>query len=163
MKKDKKLVALELAVIAHGDQKDLAGRPYIHHVIRVAERMETDEEIITAYLHDVVEDTPVPLVTIGVVFGPDIALAVDALTRKSPFDYQEHIETVQKNPLARKVKIADILDHLAPERVAAIGKNKQDRYFQALLYLLSNGGHNVAGNQGEVDSTRDAAHVDGKD
>ena len=36
---------------------DKSGVPYVFHPIHLAEQMETEEEICTALLHDVVEDT----------------------------------------------------------------------------------------------------------
>ncbi len=53
--------ALKIAYDAHHGQTDKIGVPYIYHPIAVAEQMDTEDEIITALLHDVIEDTKVTL------------------------------------------------------------------------------------------------------
>ena len=49
--------AIHLAEKAHAGQVDKGGQPYILHPKRVADRCETEDEKITAMLHDVMEDT----------------------------------------------------------------------------------------------------------
>jgi len=49
--------AIEIAVTAHKDQVDKAGKPYILHPLRLMFKMQTENEMIAAALHDVVEDT----------------------------------------------------------------------------------------------------------
>jgi (p)ppGpp synthase/HD superfamily hydrolase len=49
--------ALRIAFDAHKEQTDKDGLPYIHHPLHLAEQMDTENEIIVALLHDVVEDT----------------------------------------------------------------------------------------------------------
>ena len=53
--------AKALAEKQHLGQTDKAGSPYITHPARVAERLETDEEKVVAWLHDTVEDTGLSL------------------------------------------------------------------------------------------------------
>jgi guanosine-3',5'-bis(diphosphate) 3'-pyrophosphohydrolase len=82
----------------HGTQKRASGDPYFSHPIEVAGLMtelKLDQEtIVTALLHDTVEDT---LATIGEVeqyFGPDVARLVDGVTKLSK------IETLTENERA---------------------------------------------------------------
>ena len=49
--------AIEIAVTAHKEQVDKAGKPYILHPLRLMFKMQTENEMIAAVLHDVVEDT----------------------------------------------------------------------------------------------------------
>ena len=49
--------ALQLCFEAHKDQTDKSGVPYVFHPFHLAEQMETEETIIVALLHDVMEDT----------------------------------------------------------------------------------------------------------
>ena len=49
--------ALHIAKKAHVGQIDKAGCEYINHPIHVADSLNTEEEKIVAYLHDVLEDT----------------------------------------------------------------------------------------------------------
>ncbi len=82
----------------HGSQKRASGDPYFSHPIEVAGLMtelKLDQEtIVTALLHDTVEDT---LATIGEVeeyFGPEVARLVDGVTKLSK------IETLTENERA---------------------------------------------------------------
>ncbi len=49
--------AIAVAAQAHVDQRDKSGAPYILHSLRIMLRMGTEEEMMVAVLHDVVEDT----------------------------------------------------------------------------------------------------------
>ncbi len=70
---------------AHGSQKRHSGDPYFSHPVAVAEilaDLKLDQEsIITALLHDVVEDTDVTLDEIEKEFGEGIAKLVDGVTK----------------------------------------------------------------------------------
>lgn len=78
--------AFDLALNAHKYQRRKSGEPYIYHPIEVA-RICTNEiglgptAVICALLHDVVEDTDVPLVQITETFGPKVGRIVDGLTK----------------------------------------------------------------------------------
>ena len=77
--------AYHIAEKAHGDQRRLSGELYISHPLAVAclvadLGLDTDS-IIAALLHDVVEDTTVPLDTLKSEFGGDVALLVDGVTK----------------------------------------------------------------------------------
>src|SRR5476651_740063 len=77
--------ALEFAIAAHGDQKRVAGDPYMTHPIAVAETVADwglqSEVVVTALLHDVVEDTDVTLKQIEEEFGSKVAELVDGVTK----------------------------------------------------------------------------------
>jgi len=77
--------ALELARSAHADQRRKSGEPYFFHPLRVAHSAARHwmdfSSIMAALLHDVVEDTEVPLKDIRVHFGDDVALLVNGLTK----------------------------------------------------------------------------------
>lgn len=100
--------AIDLAYSAHYGQKDKAGRPYFTHPFTVAMKMETEAEICTALLHDVVEDTGITPEYLRENFTPEIAEAVDVLTHRDGESYDEYILKIKANPLARKVKLSDI-------------------------------------------------------
>jgi (p)ppGpp synthase/HD superfamily hydrolase len=73
--------ARTFALLAHADQKRrYTGEPYIMHPEAVAQTVRTvactPEMIAAAYLHDVVEDTPVKLEAIEEFFGPGVASLV---------------------------------------------------------------------------------------
>ena len=51
--------AAVLAAKYHAKQTDLDGRPYVNHLRRVSRQTATAEESTVAWLHDIIEDTPV--------------------------------------------------------------------------------------------------------
>ena len=50
--------ALKLCFDAHRDQLDKSGLPYVFHPFHLAEQMDSENAVILALLHDVVEDSP---------------------------------------------------------------------------------------------------------
>lgn len=103
-------IAFQLAKQAHKGQKDKAGTDYIYHPIHIAAQMETDIEKAVAYLHDVVEDTDITLCDLSNMGFPEqIVEAVDAITKRSGEPYDHYIKRVTENPVAKKVKIADMM------------------------------------------------------
>jgi guanosine-3',5'-bis(diphosphate) 3'-pyrophosphohydrolase len=110
--------AEELAYIWHANQYRRDGTtPYIEHiktvVANVKKRGGTDDEIATAFAHDLIEDTEVTLAYLEAKLGPDIASAVDALTKREGETYMEAVARAKANPIARNVKIADNLANLS--------------------------------------------------
>ena len=89
--------AFEMATKAHCEQRRKSGEPYIFHPIEVA-RITAAEmglgatAVVSALLHDVVEDTPITLEEIRTEFGDKIAMIVDALTK---FDGMYDVESPQ--------------------------------------------------------------------
>ena len=77
--------AYEIADNAHKEQKRKSGEPYIIHPLCVAiilADLEMDKETITAgILHDVVEDTVMTDEQIAEIFGKEVALLVDGVTK----------------------------------------------------------------------------------
>ena len=104
--------ARALATKAHEGQTDKAGLPYITHPERVALRMEGPELQVIGWLHDTVEDTPIALQDIEGAFGPETAAAVDAISRRDGEKWSGYLERVAANPMARQVKISDLMRYL---------------------------------------------------
>ncbi len=86
------------SVQKHGSQKRASGDPYFSHPIEVAGLMtdlKLDQEtIVTALLHDTVEDTLATIEEVEKLFGPEIARLVDGVTKLSK------IETLTENERA---------------------------------------------------------------
>jgi guanosine-3',5'-bis(diphosphate) 3'-pyrophosphohydrolase len=73
--------ARAFAIHAHGDQ-EYGGRPYVSHLDAVAKLLEPygEQARVIGYLHDVVEDTPVPLERVRDDFGDAVAQCVALVT-----------------------------------------------------------------------------------
>ena len=73
------------AMRAHGEQKRASGDPYISHPLEVAAILINlkldDATIAAALLHDTIEDTDATRVEIDRLFGPEIGLLVEGLTK----------------------------------------------------------------------------------
>ncbi|MBZ9999870.1 MULTISPECIES: HD domain-containing protein [unclassified Mesorhizobium] len=114
--------AAKIAEDAHRSQTDKTGQPYIEHCRRVVDTVETLDQKIVAYLHDVLEKgegwTRTRLKSAG--FGPSIVAAVDALTKRPGENEIAFVRRAASNPLARAVKRADLADNLWQARRAGI-------------------------------------------
>ncbi len=113
--------ALRLAYRAHAGQLDPCGVPYIFHPYHLAEQMDDERSICVALLHDVVEDTPVTLEEIQREFPSEIVEAVALLTHDPSTDYFAYVRRLKANPLARKVKLADLMHNADQTRCAGAG------------------------------------------
>lgn len=131
--------AKALAARMHAGQTDKAGLPYITHPMRVAERLESPEEKVVAWLHDTVEDTGLTVDDISARFGPETAEAVDAVSRRDAEAWEDYIDRVAANPVARAVKISDLIDNSNLSRIPRVTTRdvkRQARYNRALMKLL---------------------------
>jgi len=121
--------ALAIALEAHRDQRDRNGAPYILHPLRVMGYVEGEADQVTAILHDVVEDSDIGLDDLRRAgFGEEIVHAVDCLTRRDTESYEESIERAAADPLARRVKLADLRDHLDLQRSHQVRAEDIDRF-----------------------------------
>jgi len=101
--------AIRIAFDAHKEHTDKTGLPYIFHPFHLAEQMETEDEVIVALLHDVVEDSNITLEDLRARgFSENVMEAVSLLTHDNGVEYMDYIEKIKSNPLAVKVKLADL-------------------------------------------------------
>lgn len=100
--------AYTLAESAHGGQFRRSGEPYICHPISVAQILVQlgmdSESLAAALMHDVVEDTRIPLAEIRSKFGADVALLVDGVTKLTKIKFS-NVEDRQAENL-RKMLLA---------------------------------------------------------
>ena len=121
--------AILLAVQAHRGQADKTGAPYILHPLRLMLRLRSPAEMMAAVLHDVVEDTPWTLAALQEAgYPPEVVEAVDRLTRREEESYEAFIARVKQNPLAARVKLADLEDNMDIRRLQEL----QDRDVERL-------------------------------
>lgn len=140
--------AIAIASAAHREQRDKAGTPYILHPLRVMLALEGAEERIVGVLHDVVEDggpdwTFERLASEG--FAAEVINALRLVTKR-PEDQGDDLETYLRfvrrtlaNPIARRVKIADIRDNLDVTRMETVTERdaaRLNKYLVALRLLM---------------------------
>ena len=111
--------AMNIAYCAHEGQMDQNGVPYIFHPIHLAEQMEDEITCTVALLHDVVEDTDVSLDDLMAEFPAEVTDAVACLTHASGVNYFDYVRKIKENPIAKKVKLADLAHNSDPDRASA--------------------------------------------
>lgn len=120
--------SLEIALKAYSGQTDKAGKTYILHPLRLMAKMETEEEMSVALLHDVIEDSDITaddLLNNGI---PGIVVtAVQSLTKINGESYEDFIERVLENKLATKIKKADIEDNINVLRLKSVSEKDLER------------------------------------
>jgi GTP pyrophosphokinase len=144
--------AYDFAAKAHGSQLRLTGEPYVTHCVAVAHILadllgpRADETIlISALLHDVVEDTDADLAHVQAAFGPEVALLVDGVTKIGGLHFDrpewEQAENFRKMLLSMAkdlrvilIKLADRLHNmrtlhsLDPIRATRIARETREIY-----------------------------------
>ena len=136
---DSPLVRLAAAVAAraHARQHRRDGvTPYITHPEAVALRVrrEPAEVIAAAWLHDVLADTQETPASLRAAGLPEIVVEAVIVLTKEGGSYEEYLARVRANPIARKVKVADMLHNLSDEPT----QRQILKYAQGLLALLDN-------------------------
>ena len=141
--------AFSFAARAHKGQRRDSGENYIQHPLGVAEilldiGMDTTS-VVSALLHDVVEDTEVKIEEIETEFGPEVALLVDGVTKLSRLAFhsseEQQVENLRKMFLSMArdirvivIKLADrlhnmrTLRHLPPDRQQKVAQETLEIY-----------------------------------
>jgi (p)ppGpp synthase/HD superfamily hydrolase len=121
--------AAAVAAAAHAGQLDRAGEPYLDHPRRVAASLSGDPLAQAAgWLHDVVEDsdiTTADLVAMG--FPEPVVHAVDLLTHRPDSPLEDYLAGIAADPLATRVKLADLADNSDPRRLAKLDPSTRAR------------------------------------
>lgn len=142
--------AFEFANEAHKGVRRRSGEPYIMHPLAVA-KIATKEiglgttSVISALLHDVVEDTDYTVEDISNLFGPKVAAIVDGLTKISGVmgsDTSQQAESFRKMILTLAddvrvilIKIADRLHNM--RTLASMPEHKQVKIASETLYIYA--------------------------
>ncbi|MBQ7098154.1 MAG: HD domain-containing protein [Oscillospiraceae bacterium] len=129
--------AMNLAYNAHHGQMDKGGVPYIFHPIHLAETMDDEISTCVALLHDTVEDTDVTLEQLAKEFPREIVEAVDLLTHRDGVEYFDYVRAIKANPVAVKVKLADLAHNGDPKRICNQGnqERRREKYAKAKRIL----------------------------
>lgn len=138
--------AISLAAEAHAESEpDKGGAPYILHPLRVMLAQPSEDAMIAAVFHDVLEDVPgwdVPRLR-AEGFSEPVIEALQALTKRadekgSDEGYMRFVARAAANPLARQVKLSDLRDNLDRSRIAAPTAEdlrRWEKYERAAAYL----------------------------
>jgi (p)ppGpp synthase/HD superfamily hydrolase len=140
---EKLKAAIRWAEVAHKGQVDKCGQPYIGHPLRVMAHLLDPENgfvpdvetLITAVLHDIVEDCGVTVPRVRALYGLRVAAAVDAISRRAEETYFDYIRRCAEDEIAAVVKMADIADNSDPRRQWEGRVGMTERYAKALAIL----------------------------
>ena len=121
--------ARRLAAHHHAGQVDKAGQPYIGHIERVADRVShlEPEVVAAAWLHDIIEDTPVTEADLAAAGIPAVVIEAVVLLTKTGGPLDTYYARIRENPLALAVKLADIADNADPDRQAQLDPEIRER------------------------------------
>ena len=107
--------------------------------MRVMNNLSTVEEKIVGVLHDAIEDSDLTLENLTALGFPQVILeAIDTITKRSNEDYEDYLKRVMSNPIALRVKIADMSDNMDISRIAQPNEKDYSRLkkYQATLPRL---------------------------
>lgn len=131
--------AMKLAYEKHNGQFDRSGLPYIFHPFHLAKQMDDENSVIVALLHDVVEDTDTTFDDLaGMGFSDRVIDALKLLTHQKSDDYFEYVRKISVNPIATKVKIADLKHNSDLTRLNKVTEKdlaRVEKYKKCLDYL----------------------------
>ena len=144
------LRAYEFGATAHAGQTRLSGEPYISHPVAVARslaEMHLDPPtIVSAILHDVVEDTEIPITELEDMFGAEVAALVDGVSKLDQMQFtsraEAQAESFRKMMLAMiedirviLIKLADRLHNMST--MNAMPREKQARIARETLEIYA--------------------------
>jgi (p)ppGpp synthase/HD superfamily hydrolase len=144
-----KKIALNIIETAFAGKKDKAGKPYIEHLLRVADSSKNylldadyyEQLEVIALLHDLLEDCPEwTKQHLNAVFKDALIIdAVDRLTKKDNLDYDQYIHNISNNRYAKAVKLADLKDNMDLSRLSELNEKDIERvvkYHKSYVRLL---------------------------
>lgn len=131
--------AKRIAYKAHEGQTDMSGMPYIEHPLVVSYRCGSIDSKIVGMLHDVIEDTDVSYDDLRAEGFPEhIIEAVRCVTKEAGWDEESYFTRIKANPIAREVKINDLMHNLDEYRVVTPTRHlieKRVKYRRELAFL----------------------------
>ncbi|HEY5578399.1 MAG TPA: bifunctional (p)ppGpp synthetase/guanosine-3',5'-bis(diphosphate) 3'-pyrophosphohydrolase, partial [Acidimicrobiia bacterium] len=147
---DRIITAYELAQRKHDGQMRKSGEPFISHPVAVAEILADygldEATIISALLHDTIEDTDLTLADVEGTFGPEVAGMIDGVTKLERITFSSPEEaqaaSIRKMVVAMAqdlrvllIKLADRLHNL--RTIAPLRQEKQERIARESLEVYA--------------------------
>lgn len=136
--------AIELMFKCHKDQINKSGMPYVFHPWHIAEQMDDEITATVALLHDVIEDSIISdIVDENILknygFPDEVVEAVKLLSHLDKHEpYLDYIKRVKENPIARKVKMADLYHNMDLSRLDVVTEKdlkRKEKYMKAIAIL----------------------------
>lgn len=142
--------AFNTSLEAHKEMRRKSGEPYIYHPLEVAQICVEEiglgtTSIVSALLHDVVEDTDVTLRDIKNGFGPKVATIIDGLTKISGVsehgtsqqaeNFRKMLLTLSEDLRVILIKLADRLHNM--RTLESMPRHKQLKIASETIYLYA--------------------------
>lgn len=131
--------ALKLCFEAHKDQVDKTGLPYVFHPFHLAEEMTDEISTVCALLHDVIEDTEYTFRDLSEMgFPEEVIKVLGLLTHEDGVPYMEYVERISHDPIAVKVKLADLRHNSDTSRMDEMDEwavKRNEKYLRAIDFL----------------------------
>lgn len=131
--------AVNLMYEAHQGQKDKGGFPYCFHPYQVAQGMTDEISCTCALLHDVVEDTDITFDDLQKMGYPsEVIRVLKMLTHDKSVPYMDYAAAIAEDPIARKVKLADLRHNSDSSRLKEVtekDRQRLEKYSRAIALL----------------------------
>lgn len=137
--------AMTVMLYFHAGQVDKRGEPYVLHPVAVLGLLDTwglsptqaREAQVVALLHDGAEDAPEKFEWIKGGLSKTQLAAVESVTRRDGESYMDYVRRAKRNPIGRRVKIADLMHNLSDERRTGDAREEERRSkYKAALAIL---------------------------
>ena len=137
------VIAIDIASIAHDEQYDKSGKPYILHPLRIMNGVDSYVAKMVAVMHDVLEDSDYIAEDLEEQDFPSVVIeALELLTHVRNTPYKDYIKQIKTSRIATEVKIADLMDNTDPVRLENVYRKDPKtalrlakKYLWALEYL----------------------------
>ena len=135
--------AMRVMFDAHKEQVDKSGLPYVFHPFHLAEQMPDEITATVALLHDVAEDTPLTIDDLRAMgFPAEVTDALALLTHREEVPYMDYVRGIKVNPVAVRVKLADLRHNSDPSRLDSFTSRdlaRLEKYRAAIALLEADG------------------------
>ena len=135
------LKASLIAYNVHKEDFDKSGYPYVMHPFYLAFGMEDEITTCVALLHDVIEDHG-DRFSLEMFekegFPREVIDALRLLAHSPDVPYMDYVRALADDPVAKKVKIADLMHNSDRSRMGGKPFYKESLYREALEYLTKN-------------------------